>query len=232
MAKKSILKSPKSSSSFSRPSFLRSAALPSKGKKAERLGASVDLPVIDSVKSGVEMALSFPDNDSDEAARISAAADEFDNIENAQTEASVAAAIEEEPTIDVSKVREAIEPLLSTFDPSEPNVANIHALISALKLDSWSMPALRELGMASDDTMRKYVEMYSKLAEDARAQLVARQGGSVSRRGKGTRKITSKGTFRHPHDHSKVWMGKGRPPNWLVEAENRGHDISKWRVDQ
>lgn len=36
--------------------------------------------------------------------------------------------------------------------------------------------------------------------------------------------------YRNPNDASQTWTGKGRRPNWIIEAQNAGVDIETMAI--
>jgi DNA-binding protein H-NS len=47
---------------------------------------------------------------------------------------------------------------------------------------------------------------------------------------RGTKKAASGAKYRNPKDASQTWTGRGRKPNWLVEALGQGAKIESFEV--
>ena len=47
---------------------------------------------------------------------------------------------------------------------------------------------------------------------------------------RGGRKAASEAKYRNPKDTSQTWTGRGRKPNWLVEAVGQGAKIESFEV--
>jgi DNA-binding protein H-NS len=47
---------------------------------------------------------------------------------------------------------------------------------------------------------------------------------------KGSRKGTGEIKYRNPKDASQTWTGRGRKPNWLVDAVKKGAKIESLRA--
>jgi hypothetical protein len=217
---------------FVRPSFMQKALMPSKKSAQKRGSALFGDDVMDDIRDGKEVTLSMPAPDESEDARIAAAADEFDDIQNRDIENSVAEASEPakvDMTENMNAFQKAVPPVLSEiFSPSGNPRAKEKFLISSLSLDQWSLGAIRELTIAGHETVRRIADYHR--SELAKAEEILAMGIPGMPRKQSSRRVTSKGTFRNPHNPDQVWYGSGRPPNWIAEARARGFDIEKWRV--
>ena len=69
---------------------------------------------------------------------------------------------------------------------------------------------------------REVKEKLQALAEKSGFSLAELFGGK--RRGKGSVK------YRNPKDTSQTWTGRGRKPNWLVDALKKGAKIETFSV--
>jgi DNA-binding protein H-NS len=47
---------------------------------------------------------------------------------------------------------------------------------------------------------------------------------------RGGRKAASGAKYRNPKDPSQTWTGRGRKPNWLVEAVSQGAKLESYEV--
>src|SRR4051812_46780615 len=62
------------------------------------------------------------------------------------------------------------------------------------------------------------------MAEKAGFKLEELFGGKRGSRGSGVAK------YRNPKDHSQTWTGRGRKPNWLVDAVKKGAKIDSFAI--
>lgn len=107
--------------------------------------------------------------------------------------------------------------------------------MSRINVDKMSYRELLELqgAVASAIVSRKEeekAELKRKLAELADQSGFAMDELFGSRRG---RKPTSGGSaikYRNPKDASQTWTGRGRKPNWLVEALKKGQKLDNFQV--
>ena len=47
---------------------------------------------------------------------------------------------------------------------------------------------------------------------------------------RGSRKGSGQAKYRNPKDHSQTWTGRGRKPNWLVDAVKKGAKLDSFTV--
>ncbi|MBK1734613.1 trans-acting regulatory HvrA protein [Halorhodospira abdelmalekii] len=81
----------------------------------------------------------------------------------------------------------------------------------------------REARRQAQQEMKAVAEKYGmSLHEIVAGQPKSASGGS----GKG--KLPPK--YRHPHDHSKTWTGRGRRPHWIQEWIDGGNDLDDLKI--
>ena len=69
-------------------------------------------------------------------------------------------------------------------------------------------------------------EQLEALAEESGFSLSDLVGGKKQRGRKGSAVVK----YRNPKDSSQTWSGRGRKPNWLVEAVKKGAKIESFEV--
>ena len=47
---------------------------------------------------------------------------------------------------------------------------------------------------------------------------------------RGAKKGTGEAKYRNPKDTSQTWTGRGRKPNWLVEAVKKGAKVETFKI--
>lgn len=105
-------------------------------------------------------------------------------------------------------------------------------------LDKMAYAELRELRDLVDKAM---VEAQVRERQDLKAKIadMASQSGfdldelfGTAKRGRGSalKGSTVAVKYRNPKDASQTWTGRGRKPNWLVEALKKGQKIESFAV--
>ena len=52
----------------------------------------------------------------------------------------------------------------------------------------------------------------------------------VTQDGRGATKGTGEAKCRNPKDTSQTWTGRGRKPNWLIEAVKKGAKVETFTI--
>lgn len=102
--------------------------------------------------------------------------------------------------------------------------------MKASELAALSLKELRALGerveaAIAEREKQERADVKAKLAE--MAQKAGFSVGELFGSGKGSKRSAAAIRFRNPKDPSQTWTGRGRKPNWLVEA---GGDAERFRV--
>ncbi|MDX2155589.1 MAG: H-NS histone family protein [Hyphomicrobiaceae bacterium] len=105
-------------------------------------------------------------------------------------------------------------------------------------LDKMSYAELRELRDRVDEAMVAAQAAEKKAVREEIEALAARAGLTIAEvlGGRGsTGKGSTKGTkvavkYRNPKDPSQTWTGRGRQPNWLVDAQKKGQKLESFLV--
>ena len=65
----------------------------------------------------------------------------------------------------------------------------------------------------------------AELANESGFEIAELFGGN-----RGRKRTTSSAKYRNPKDASQTWTGRGRKPNWLVEALGQGAKLESFEV--
>ncbi|MGD9669921.1 MAG: H-NS family nucleoid-associated regulatory protein [Hyphomicrobiaceae bacterium] len=103
-------------------------------------------------------------------------------------------------------------------------------------------PAVEKMTLKEIEALEaRIADAKAAAAEEAKAEVKAkidaildRSGLTIAdlyptaRRAKGRSKSTVK--YRNPKDSSQTWSGRGRKPNWLVDAVKKGAKLESFAV--
>lgn len=101
-----------------------------------------------------------------------------------------------------------------------------------MKASELAALSLKELRALQERVEAAIAEREDQDRADVKAKLAdmaAKAGFSVKELfgGRGNRRSANGVKFRNPKDPSQTWTGRGRKPNWIVEA---GGDVERFRV--
>jgi DNA-binding protein H-NS len=81
------------------------------------------------------------------------------------------------------------------------------------------------LAKRKDEERAEIKRKMAELAKESGFEVTELFGGR-----RGGRKAASGAKYRNPKDPSQTWTGRGRKPNWLVEAVNQGAKLESFEV--
>jgi DNA-binding protein H-NS len=81
------------------------------------------------------------------------------------------------------------------------------------------------LGKRKDEERAEVKRKMAELASQSGFAIAELFGGK-----RAGRKAASTAKYRNPKDTSQTWTGRGRKPNWLVEALGQGAKIENFEV--
>jgi DNA-binding protein H-NS len=76
-----------------------------------------------------------------------------------------------------------------------------------------------------DEERAEVKRRVAELANESGFEITELFGGK-----RGGRKATPSAKYRNPKDPSQTWTGRGRKPNWLVEAVGQGAKLESFEV--
>ena len=100
-------------------------------------------------------------------------------------------------------------------------------------LEKMSYAELHELSERVAEAMAERQASERQELKDKLAALAAASGFTVTelfsgKNGRGKGMVVVK--YRNPKDTSQTWSGRGRKPNWLTDAVNKGQKIESFEV--
>lgn len=102
--------------------------------------------------------------------------------------------------------------------------------MKASELAALSLKELRALSERVDAAIAEREQQDRADVKAKLADMAAKAGFSVGElfgNGKGGKRGAVAVKFRNPKDPSQTWTGRGRKPNWIVEA---GGDVERFRI--
>jgi DNA-binding protein H-NS len=81
------------------------------------------------------------------------------------------------------------------------------------------------LAKRKEDERAEVKRMMAELANESGFEIAELFGGK-----RGGKRAASGAKYRNPKDSSQTWTGRGRKPNWLVEAVNQGAKLESFEV--
>ena len=99
-------------------------------------------------------------------------------------------------------------------------------------LDKLSYPALLDLQKRVEAAIGERKASNARDVKHKLEEMARKSGFSVSELFGGTRVKRSPAVikFRNPKDASQTWSGRGRKPNWLVDAVKKGAKMESFSV--
>jgi DNA-binding protein H-NS len=81
------------------------------------------------------------------------------------------------------------------------------------------------LAKRKDEERSEVKRRIAELANESGFEIAELFGGR-----RGGKRIASGAKYRNPKDTSQTWTGRGRKPNWLVEAVSQGAKLESFEV--
>lgn len=101
-----------------------------------------------------------------------------------------------------------------------------------MDLNTMDITELKQLKKDVDKAVASYEDRRLQEARQAIEAQAKEMGFSLSELlgGKTKVKTTNPPKYRNPEDPDQTWTGKGRRPNWIIEAQERGIDIETMAI--
>ncbi len=103
----------------------------------------------------------------------------------------------------------------------------------APSIEKLSYSELIELRQEVDAALVERKAAEERELKEKLAALAAESGFNISELfggKKGSRKTVGAAKYRNPKDPTQTWTGRGRKPNWLVDALGKGAKIASFEI--